>query len=466
MTKTQVIRPNKVSPTLSYYLESYGCQMNEYDSAIAQHFLEKTGAENNDNPEEADIILLNTCAIREKAHEKIYHRLESFAYLKKKKRKPIIGILGCMAQALGDDLLVAGLPVDFILGPDNYRELEGIALKYKNWQGFSNITQLSRTETYEDVYATQLYNSLGAFVTIMRGCDNFCSFCVVPYTRGRERSLNPEAIASEIQNLIQEKNIKEVTLLGQNVNSYSYEGEDFTSLIQKILHETTIERIRFTSPHPKDFPNSLLDLMKREKRFCSQIHLPLQSGSDNVLERMKRDYTAATFRSLVNKIRDKVGQEVLLSTDVIVGFCGETEKEFEETLQMMQEIQFDMAYMFKYSERKNTYASKNMQDSVPEHIKKERLEHLIGIQNKIASAKNKKFLGLKVSILVESYSKRSKEELSGRMDNGKTVIFKPKSKEDKLPHSMPTNLLENYHKKVIDIEITHCTSATLRGQEV
>ena len=453
--------PTNPKTAPKYYIESYGCQMNEYDAGIASNFLEQSGLELCNSPDKAKVILLNTCAIRENAHEKIYARLESLAHLKQSASKPIIGILGCMAQILGDDLFANGLPVDFVLGPDNYRNLKDIVQDFiqNEKQSYYSLTQLSRTESYEDVYAKRMLNDVSAFVTIMRGCDNFCSFCVVPYTRGRERSLSMDSIIQEIEYLIDHHSIKEVILLGQNVNSYHYNQKfTFTNLIEEILKKTSIERIRFTSPHPKDFPTELLDLMQGEERFCSQIHLPLQSGSNSVLERMKRDYTAKIYLDLVDKMHAKLSHRLGLSTDIIVGFCDETERDFEETLAIVKEVPFDMAFMFKYSERKYTSASKYLEDSVPEEVKKERLTRLIQVQRTLSAERNKSFIGKKYDVLVESHSKKSKQELMGRTESGKTVVFSL----DDSPIKQDIHL-SDYLGSFKKVRIIASTSATLKA---
>lgn len=465
------------------YVETYGCQMNEYDSGLVRSILGEAGYSRAEKVDDAGVILLNTCAIREKAHEKVYNRLHALGHLKRKDPRTVIGILGCMAQNLGDDLFAQGLPVDFVMGPDNYRELPEIVSRIRSGQESNlNITQLSRTETYEEIDPKVVSGKL-AFVTIMRGCDNFCSFCVVPYTRGRERSRSPESIVNEIQQLIANDGVREVTLLGQNVNSYRHAGDAesggeefrFRHLIEKILAETDIARIRFTSPHPHDFPEDLLDLMASEPRFCSQIHLPVQSGSTATLARMKRDYSREEFLRLVDQIRARM-PGVGLTTDVIVGFSGETDAEFEETLSIMEQVRFDMAFMFHYSERSQTYAHKRMPDDIPQKVKLDRLRRLIELQTEIAREKNAALIGETFEVLVEGRSKRSAVELMGRSATGKTIIFpapNANSAADAVDgHDAPGDSapagdagldLDRYLGQLINVRITESTPATLRG---
>ncbi len=443
--------------TRTLYLETYGCQMNEYDSGLVRSLLGNTGYRPVERPEGADVILLNTCAVREKAHEKIYARLSSFAALKRKKKETVIGILGCMAQNLSEDLFSQGLPLDLIVGPDNYRDLPRLIDELRATpERALHLTRLSATETYEEL-EPEVVNGILAFVTIMRGCDNFCSFCVVPYTRGRERSRAPDAVVAEIQGLIERRPVREVTLLGQNVNSYRHAQADFTDLVRRILDETTIERIRFTSPHPHDFPLKLLDLMAGEPRFCSSIHLPVQSGSDAVLARMRRDYDRAEYLRLVANIRERM-PNVGLSTDVIVGFPGETEADFARTLTLVEAVGFDMAFMFRYSEREHTAAKKMYADDVPDEVKAERLTRLITLQNQLGARKNAGFVGQELPVLVEGFSRRSALDLMGRSDTGKVVVF---------PHEMTgtdADILAAFQGRCLPVSIVSSTAATLRGQ--
>ena len=445
----------KAVGSLGVFIETYGCQMNEYDSGIALQCLADRGFHRVSLPEEAGVILLNTCAVRENAHQKVYGRLQSFTGLRRKRPELVIGLLGCMAQNLGDDLFAMGLPLDLVVGPDNLRELPDLVESVRSGaESRAQRTRLSVHETYDDLEPT-VVSGVQAFVTIMRGCDNFCTFCVVPYTRGRERSRAPESIVGEVARLV-DGGVHEVTLLGQNVNSYRAGSVDFAGLVKDVLERTTVERIRFTSPHPHDFPRHLLELMAEEERFCSSIHLPVQSGSDRVLASMRRDYSRRVFLDLVAEIRAVVG-DVGLTTDVIVGFPGETEADFEDTLALIEECRFDMAYMFRYSARENTYARKNLPDDVPEETKLARLNRLIALQRELGAENNRAQVGLVHSVLVEGASRRSRVELMGRSRSGRVVIF-----------PMPTTdageaTADLFVGRSFDVRIASVSSATLRG---
>ncbi len=427
--------------------------MNEYDSGLVKQILEVSGYRCVEEPEEADLIFLNTCAVREKAHERVLGRVESLRHLKRKKPGLLFGILGCMAQNLGQTLFRDSSAIDLVVGPDNYRDLPQMIDHCQAQLGEHLArTILSSSETYDE-YRPSVVNGVLAYVTIMRGCDNFCSFCVVPYTRGRERSRPPVSLIDEILRL-ENAGIKEITLLGQNVNSYKFLDTDFAELMRSILRETGIPRIRFTSPHPHDFPDSLLSLMATENRLANHIHLPLQSGSSSVLKRMKRDYTREEFIELVGKIRLQIA-DVAISTDIITGFCGESQAEHEETLSLMEQLQFDMAYMFQYSERRGTIAQKKYPDDVPDSVKGARLEEIITLQNRISKDLNQKRVGMQHRVLVEGLSKRSSSQWSGRDSRNRTVIINPGS-ATLLPRP----------GEFVDVRIISSSSATLIGELV
>ncbi|MFQ5676932.1 MAG: tRNA (N6-isopentenyl adenosine(37)-C2)-methylthiotransferase MiaB [bacterium] len=402
------------------YIETYGCQMNEYDTELVRSILESHNYEFTDIQAEADVLFMNTCAIRENAHSKIYARLGDIKHLRQKNKKLVVGLLGCMSQNLRGNLDRNEDLVDIFAGPDSYKRLpsmiQSVLEKGKKEYDF----KLSEFEDYSDVYP-QRVPGVNAWIAVMRGCDNFCTFCVVPYTRGRERSRSPEGVVEEARRLADE-GFKQVTLLGQNVNSYRYQENDFADLMRMVSEVPGLKRIRFTSPHPKDFPLKFLQVMAENPKICNHIHLPFQSGNDRILERMARTYTKREYLALVSKIRETI-PAVALSTDVIVGFSGETDQEFEDTVEVMREIEFDSAFIFKYSERKNTIAYRNFPDNVPPEKKTERIVRLNELQKSISLKKNKAAVGEHLEVLIEGPSKKNPTTWMGRTESNKTVIL-------------------------------------------
>lgn len=404
------------------FIETYGCQMNEYDSELVRSILKKENYEFVADEFSADIVMLNTCAIREHAHRKVYGRVHSLRHARGKDKPVMIGILGCMATNLRQDLLEdRSLKIDFIAGPDSYKRLPQLIHEASDEGQKTYDVTLSEFETYSDINPSRK-EGVNAWIAVMRGCNNFCTFCVVPYTRGRERSRSPENVVEEVRRLAQE-GFKQVTLLGQNVNSYRYEDFDFAYLMDEVSKVAGIERIRFTSPHPKDFPDRFLDLMAVNPKICKHIHLPLQAGNNRVLDMMNRTYTNEEFLNLVDKIRSKI-QNIALTTDVIVGFPTETDNEFEDTIQVIAKAQFDSAFTFKYSERQGTIASKKYPDDVPEAIKTERIMRLNGLQKEITLKKNEAHINQVVEILIEPTPPDKPSTNSvGRTDGNKLVIL-------------------------------------------
>ncbi len=402
------------------YLETYGCQMNEYDSELIKAILEKNNYTMVGGQDDADVVLLNTCAIRENAHQKIFHRLDQLKARKKRGQIKVVGILGCMAQNLRQELAERSPIVDIVAGPDSYKRLPYLirSVMEKGEKGFD--FSLSEYETYSDIAPRRL-PGVNAWIAIMRGCDNFCTFCVVPYTRGRERSRPVDSIIAEAHQIVAE-GFKQITLLGQNVNSYRYEGQDFADLMEKMAKIPGLRRVRFTSPHPKDFPVRLLHLIAEHDNLCNHIHLPLQAGSDRVLERMNRTYTQKEFLDLVETIRTII-PDVSITTDIIAGFCGETEADFQETMAVMREVEFDSAFIFKYSERKNTIAWRKFEDDVPDEVKTERVMRLNELQREISKKRNRAEIGRIREVLIEAPSKKNPQEWLARTDQNKGVVF-------------------------------------------
>ncbi len=401
------------------YIETYGCQMNEYDTELVKTILKKNDYDFTEAPEQAEIIFLNTCSVRENAHDKVHQRLGVFRQLRKENKNLIMGVLGCMAQNLRKELLEKKIGVDIVAGPDSYKKLpEMLSRVHQTGEKEFSLT-LSEFETYSDVFPTR-ESGVNAWVAVMRGCDNFCTFCVVPYTRGRERSRDPLNIVEEVKRLAGE-GFKQVTLLGQNVNSYQFGSHDFADLIAMVSEVSGIERIRFISPHPKDFPVKLIDTVANNEKVCKQIHLPLQSGNDRILDLMNRTYSQREFLDLVGLMRKKI-PDLALSTDVIVGFPTESDEEYEDTLKMIREVRFDSAFMFKYSERKQTIAQRKFPDDVVEEVKTDRLIELVEIQRKINFEKNQYHLGKTFEVLVEGKAKKP-DQLMGRNEASKIVVF-------------------------------------------
>jgi tRNA-2-methylthio-N6-dimethylallyladenosine synthase len=430
------------------YIETYGCQMNEYDTELIRSIMKANQYEFTDSEQEADIIFLNTCAIRENAHDKIYGRLGELSHLKSNNKKLVVGLLGCMSQNLRGNLKAQEKLVDIFAGPDSYKRLPKMIDAIREGSGKQYDFALSEFEDYSDVYPARV-PGVNAWIAVMRGCDNFCTFCVVPYTRGRERSRSPENVVGEVERLADE-GFKQVTLLGQNVNSYRYENYDFADLMQMVSEVDGIERIRFTSPHPKDFPDRFLEVMAANPKICKHIHLPLQSGNDRILDLMARTYTKQQFLDLVKKIRDTV-PEVKLSTDVIVGFCSESDEEFEDTLDVMRRVEFDSAFMFKYSQRENTIASRKLVDDVSDEKKTERIVRLNELQKEISLKRNEAEIGRTHEVLVEGPSKRGSDIWMGRTDGNKIVVFEK----------------GNFNAgDLIDVTIQRATANTLFGQVV
>lgn len=398
--------------------------MNESDSELVRSMLKQEGFAFTPDRERADVVLVNTCAIRENAHNKIYAHLSELKGLKNQ-RPLVVGVLGCMAQNLKNELAEKEPLVDILAGPDAYRQLPMLlsrALVVQE-QGFDQkgfALDLSEYETYEGILPDR-DSGVNAWITVMRGCDNFCSFCVVPYTRGRERSRAPQAVLAEARDAAT-RGFKQITLLGQNVNSYRYDDWDFAKLIRAVADTSGIDRVRFTSPHPKDFPPALIDAIATHPHICKHIHLPLQAGSDRILDLMARTYTANDYLALVERIRTAI-PEIVLTTDIICGFCSESDEDFHDTRRMVEQVQFDSAYIFKYSERKNTIAARKFADDVPDSVKAARVSALVEIQRRITLERNRRYIGQDVEILVEGDATRSSTQGMGKTDGNITVVW-------------------------------------------
>ncbi|MCB9059162.1 MAG: tRNA (N6-isopentenyl adenosine(37)-C2)-methylthiotransferase MiaB [Calditrichae bacterium] len=401
------------------YIETYGCQMNEYDTEIVKTILKKHSYDFTSEPENANVIFLNTCSVRENAHQKVHQRINTLKLLKRQNKQLVMGVLGCMAQNLRKELLDEKVGVDIVAGPDAYKKLPEMLANVDESGEKDFYLTLSEFETYSDVFPSR-EGGVNAWIAVMRGCDNFCTFCVVPYTRGRERSRDPLNVVQEVEQLA-EKGFRQITLLGQNVNSYKYEDYDFADLIEMTSRVNGIERIRFTSPHPKDFPEKLLQVIAQNDKACKQIHLPLQAGNSRVLDMMNRTYTKDEFLTLAKHIRNTI-PDIVLTTDIIVGFPTETEQEFQDTLDVLEEVKFDSAFMFKYSERKQTIASRKFPDDVTEEEKTSRITRLVDLQRKHSLERNQRHLEQTFKVLVEGNSKKPGQQM-GRNDGNKIVVF-------------------------------------------
>jgi len=401
-----------------YYIETYGCQMNVYDSELVAGLLKKTGYSETKQIESADVIFLNTCAIREKAEETVHNRLDSLHFLKKRNPNLLLGVLGCMAKNLKDGILESRPFVDVVLGPDSYRKLPEILNDRKSSDHFVD-TKLSKFEVYDEMFPSRA-EGINAWISIMRGCDKFCTFCIVPFTRGRERSRSIESVVKEAKKSV-EQGFVEITLLGQNVNSYRTPEGSFADLLSEVSKIKGLKRVRYTSPHPQDMTDDVLQVMSENSNICNYIHLPLQSGSDRILKRMNRTYDRSEFLALCDKIRVYM-PDCALSTDIIVGFPGETDDEFEDTLDIVRQVEFNSSFMFKYSSRPGTKASQ-YSDQIPENIKQERLEKLIKLQKEITYNVNSRLIGKDLQVIVEKESKKSQYQWAGRTNGNTWVIF-------------------------------------------
>ncbi len=438
------------------FIETYGCQMNVADSEVVASIMQMAGYEQTDDISEADAVFLNTCSVRENAENKIYHRLEALHAENAKRSKDgrrIIGVLGCMAERVKGELL-ENYHADLVAGPDSYLALPGLIAQCEMGQKAID-TELSATETYRDVMPSRSHGTrLSGFVSIMRGCNNFCHYCIVPYTRGRERSRDVDSILREVGDLA-EKGYKEVTLLGQNVNSYRCQTADggevtFPQLLRVVAEAAPQMRVRFTTSHPKDMSDETLEVIAQYPNVCRHIHLPVQSGSDRILKLMNRHYTREWYMSRVNAIK-RIIPDCAITTDIFVGYHSETEEDHQMSLNLMREVGYASAFMFKYSERPGTYASKHLPDDVPEEVKIRRLNEMIKLQTELSAANYREDEGKIFDVLVENYSKRSREQLCGRTSQNKMVVF------DKGQHHIGDT---------VKVRITGSTSATLFGEEV
>ena len=435
------------------FIETYGCQMNVADSEVVASVMQMAGYVQADTLDEADAVFLNTCSVRDNAEQKILNRLEFFHSLRKKRPHLIVGVLGCMAERVKDDL-ITNHHVDLVAGPDAYLTLPDLIASVEAGEKAINV-ELSTTETYRDIVPSRVCgNRISGFVSIMRGCNNFCTYCIVPYTRGRERSRDVESILREVNDL-REKGYKEVTLLGQNVNSYRFERPDgevvtFPMLLRIVAQAAPQMRIRFTTSHPKDMSDETLHVIAEEPNVCRHIHLPVQSGSSRILKLMNRKYDREWYLERVAAIR-RIIPDCGLSTDIFCGFPGETEEDHRLSLSLMEECAYDSAFMFKYSERPGTYASKHLPDDIPEEVKIRRLEEIIALQNRLSAEANARCVGRAYEVLAEGTSKRSRDQLFGRTEQNRVVVF------DRGTH---------HPGELVKVRITGSTAATLLGEEI
>ncbi len=422
MSEINIQHTESTEPNRLLYIETYGCQMNVADSEVVASIMGVAGYDITDSIERADAVLLNTCSIRDNAEQKIISRLEYLASLRRKRGKKsrlIIGVIGCMAERVRDSL-INDHGVDLVAGPDAYLSLPELFAAAEAGEKAINI-DLSTTETYRDVLPRRLGGAkVSGFVSIMRGCNNFCSYCIVPYTRGRERSREPQSILNEVADL-RSRGFKEVTLLGQNVNSYKHNEVDFPALLEMVAKEAPEMRIRFTTSHPKDMSDRTIEVMAQYPNICKHIHLPVQSGSNSVLKAMNRKYTREWYLDRIRAIRQRLPQ-CSITTDMFTGFHNETEEDFQLTLDLMREVGFDAAFMFKYSERPGTLAAKTMPDNVPEEVKIDRLNRMIALQNELSLASNQREVGRTVDVLIEGVAKRSNDQMVGRTEQNKAVV--------------------------------------------
>lgn len=467
--ETKQGQPTLIAPlegaTKKLYLESYGCQMNFSDSEIVASILKDNGYSTTKDIQEADVIFVNTCAIRDNAEQRVRGRLKEYKAVKKQNPDLVVGVLGCMAERLKSKLLEEEKLVDLVVGPDAYRDLPSLLESVENGQKAVNVL-LSKEETYADITPVRLGgNGITAFISIMRGCDNMCAFCVVPFTRGRERSRDSETIVKEATELF-EQGYREVTLLGQNVDSYLYAGGglkkeimteeekkgavNFAQLLEKVALVSPLLRVRFSTSHPKDMTDEVLHIMAKYDNICKYIHLPVQSGNSRMLERMNRGYSREWYQDRISAIR-RIIPNCGISTDIIAGFCSETDEEHKDTLTLMEWVGYDFAYMFKYSERPKTLAERKFTDDVPEEVKSARLAQIVQLQQGLSFESNKKDVGKIFEVLVENTSKRSKDQLSGRTSQNKVVVFPKK---------------EFKAGDYVMVKILDCTAATLLGEAI